>query len=201
MRGNLTATVVSAGRMMRAVKVRSSKQTYNARIQKHFTHPTTHLVADPTSALRTGDVIRIEPEHHSRFIKHVVTEIISPWGPPIDERPRILSREEREALHKAKRERRDVRRAEKERALREGSVGEGGEGSVGEGGEGAGVEVEEGARKGEGDRQTVRMAGRIQSQRERALHNKGVAERVQRKLDTKGIDVSEVDRRMEQVRI
>ena len=32
--------------------------------------------------------------HASKHIKHRVTEIISPWGPPINERPAIPSEEE-----------------------------------------------------------------------------------------------------------
>jgi len=50
----------------------------------------------------------------SRHIKHVVTEILAPWGPSIEERPPVMSAEERMAKYKAaydaKRERRDRER-------------------------------------------------------------------------------------------
>lgn len=202
MKPSLTGTVISAGRMMRAVKVRSSKQTWNAKIQKvrpvrpslarqpphrtiplhpncppvyatpfplslfpgsppnpssppqpsshpfaaltltwemekqHFTHPTTHLVADPTSALRAGDVIRMAPAPHSRHIHHVVAAIIAPWGVPIDERPAVLTRAEREARRGAKRERKVARKEEEKGRWRVGKGGEEGEGEVDGGEEG-----------------------------------------------------------------
>ncbi len=60
----------------------------------------------------------------SRHIKHVVTEIVAPWGPSIDERPRILSEAERLEIKRKKREAKLERRARKE-----GSEGDGRDGS------------------------------------------------------------------------
>ena len=52
----------------------------------------------------------------SRHIKHVVTEIIAPWGPGIEERPPVMSEEERNALWREKKakkmERREARALE-----------------------------------------------------------------------------------------
>ncbi|KAF6219403.1 hypothetical protein HO133_005229 [Letharia lupina] len=92
----LCGVVVSAGKMMKAVKVRTAKQTYNKFLKKHFRSNNSYLVSDPNSSLRAGDVVKIAAERRiSRHIKHVVTEIVAPWGPSIDERPPVLSEEER----------------------------------------------------------------------------------------------------------
>ncbi|KAL9006370.1 MAG: hypothetical protein Q9188_000844 [Gyalolechia gomerana] len=111
----LCGTVVSAGKMMKAVKVRTSKQIYNSFIKKHFTAYQSHLVSDPNSSLREGDVVRIAPRWRtSKHIRHVVTEIVAPWGPPVEERPPIPNREEmaeeRRMKREAKMERREVKR-------------------------------------------------------------------------------------------
>lgn len=69
----------------------------------------------------------------SHRIKHVVTEIVAPWGPPIEERPKILSEEERMDIRMQKRaaklDRRKQRRekgivgeAEPEGKAREGGI-------------------------------------------------------------------------------
>ena len=81
-----------------------------------------HLVSDPTSSTRTGDVVRIAAEGRvSRHIQHVVTEIVAPWGPAIDERPRIPSSEERLAAKAEKKRRKLERRRESSKETREGS--------------------------------------------------------------------------------
>ncbi|MCJ1322884.1 hypothetical protein MMC15_008234 [Xylographa vitiligo] len=158
---DITAVVVSAGRMMNAAKVRTTKQIYNSRIQKarslsppsnpslfppqdlttttnappllqQFTISRHQLVSDPTAALRTGDTIRMTTERHSRLIRHVVTAIVAPAaGEPIDERPAVLTGEQREEKRAGKRERKMARRE----ARREGEKGEGaGEADGGAGG-------------------------------------------------------------------
>lgn len=40
----------------------------------------------------------------SKHIRHVVTEIVAPWGPGIEERPRVLSEVERVEMRTRKRE-------------------------------------------------------------------------------------------------
>ncbi|KAL8928449.1 MAG: hypothetical protein Q9208_001682 [Pyrenodesmia sp. 3 TL-2023] len=110
----LCGTVVSAGKMMKAVKVRTSKQVYNSFLRKHFTAHQSHLVSDPNSSLREGDVVRIAPAWRaSKHIRHVVTEIVSPWGPPVEERPPIPDLEEMAEEMRAKREAKIERRAAK----------------------------------------------------------------------------------------
>lgn len=113
----LYGTVVSAGKMTKAVKVRTTKQVYNSFIKKHFTAYESHLVSDPNSSLREGDVVRIAPGWRtSKHIRHVVTEIVAPWGPPVEERPPIPKleelTEEKRMKREAKLERKEARKKE-----------------------------------------------------------------------------------------
>ncbi|KAI4109241.1 MAG: hypothetical protein L6R37_000672 [Teloschistes peruensis] len=88
----LCGTVISAGLMEKAVKVRTSKQVYDSFLRKHYTRQRTHHVSDPNSSLRTGDVVRIaaiKPRGNNDGIRHVVTDILAPWGPAVEERPPI----------------------------------------------------------------------------------------------------------------
>ncbi|KAL2045612.1 hypothetical protein N7G274_002040 [Stereocaulon virgatum] len=128
----LCGVVVSAGKMMRAVKVRTAKQVFNNYLKKNYLVHKNHLVSDPNSSLRTGDVVKITNEKRvSRHIKHVVTEIVAPWGPGIEERPRIMSREERFEKWRVWKEGKEKRRRERREAVERGKVGakvEGGEG-------------------------------------------------------------------------
>ncbi|MCJ1391975.1 hypothetical protein MMC18_008488 [Xylographa bjoerkii] len=183
------AVVVSAGRMMNAAKARTTKQIYNSRVQKHFTISRHHLVSDPTSSLRTGDVIRMTTERHSRHIRHVVTEIVAPWGDPIDERPPVLTSAQREERRGAKRARKLARREER----RGGSEGGGDVGG------GEGVVVEDAGK--ERDRKIVETVRRTEREREKAVRRMGEAERVQGGLDERGLGVGEVEKRLEGMRI
>lgn len=58
-------------------------------------------------------------------------QIVAPWGSGIEDRPRVLSREEREGLYLEKRARKEGRREVRRKGLKEGGVG-----SEGGGGEG-----------------------------------------------------------------
>lgn len=128
----LVGVVVSAGRMHRAVKVRTAKQVYHSFLRKvrkfhprmtaetrsninpqHFQSHENFLVSDPNSSLRLGDVVRIEDEGRqiSRRIRHVVTEIIAPWGTRVEERPPVLNKEERHNIWKEKYDTKKARRA------------------------------------------------------------------------------------------
>ncbi|KAL9000833.1 MAG: hypothetical protein Q9169_000587 [Polycauliona sp. 2 TL-2023] len=126
---SLCGVVVSAGRMMKAVKVRTVKQVYDSFLQKvpvpthtpfgpmahihpqHYTSHQSHLVSDPNSSLRTGDVVRIAARPPlSKHIRHVVTDILAPWGLTASERPPISRLEDLDAQYKAKREARSARR-------------------------------------------------------------------------------------------
>ncbi|KAL8674892.1 MAG: hypothetical protein Q9168_000695 [Polycauliona sp. 1 TL-2023] len=108
---SLYGVVVSAGRMMKAVKVRTVKQVYDSFLQKHYTAHQSHLVSDPNSSLRTGDVVRIAARPPlSKHIRHVVTDILAPWGLPANERPPIPNLQDLDAQYRAKREARSTRR-------------------------------------------------------------------------------------------
>ncbi|KAL8732916.1 MAG: hypothetical protein Q9181_003783 [Wetmoreana brouardii] len=125
----LTGTVISAGRMTKAVKVRTTKQIYNSFLRKHYTAHQTHHVSDPNSSLRMGDVVRIAAAHWrspGMSIRHVVTEIVAPWGEPVEERPPILSLEETKEGEKMKRDAKIERRAARRREGRK----EGGRGAT-----------------------------------------------------------------------
>ena len=68
-------------------------------------------MSDPNSSLRTGDVVKIARERRlSRHIQHVVTEIVAPWGPSIEERPPVMSEEERLSVWRDKKEKKTERK-------------------------------------------------------------------------------------------
>ena len=85
-------------------------------------------------------MVRIAAERKiSRHIRHVVTEIVAPWGPGVEERPPVLSEDERWRRVWEKTERKKERRRER---TGEGKVGDGkgeGEGGVSEEDRGDGV--------------------------------------------------------------
>lgn len=91
-------------------------------------HHENYLVSDPNSSLRLGDVVKIYNERKvSRHIKHVVTEILAPWGPAITERPPIMTADDRERVRREKKGRKrgkqggDVRIEGRKEARKEGS--------------------------------------------------------------------------------
>ncbi|KAJ4346573.1 uncharacterized protein N0V89_010504 [Didymosphaeria variabile] len=104
--------VISAGRMSKAVKVRIAAQEWNKKFRKHFPSEQTYLVADPNSSLVEGDVVRIASGWRtSKNIRHVVTSIVAPFGEPVENRPPILSEEERMQMRMRERLLKDVRSA------------------------------------------------------------------------------------------
>lgn len=62
--------------------------------------------------------------------------IVAPWGSGIEERPRVLTREEREGIYREKRARKEERREVRRKGLREGEMGSEGGGDGGGGREG-----------------------------------------------------------------
>lgn len=61
----------------------------------------------------------------SRNINHIVVEIVAPWGPAIEERPPVLSEEDRLKIRMEKRERKlDRRRNRREEGLKGQESGE-----------------------------------------------------------------------------
>ncbi|BAE57598.1 unnamed protein product [Aspergillus oryzae RIB40] len=112
-----TGTVVSVGRMDRTVRVAHRHTMWDSHIRKTYPKVTTYLVSDPKNSLREGDVIEFSSGYpKSRHVRHVVERIIAPFGEAIEDRPAVLTREERDAERVAKRtvkwERREARRAE-----------------------------------------------------------------------------------------
>ncbi|OCK76558.1 nucleic acid-binding protein [Lepidopterella palustris CBS 459.81] len=108
--------VVSAGKMAKAVRVRIAKQEWNKQIRKHFPSSTTYLVSDPNSSLREGDVVQIASGwRSSKNIRHVVSSIVAPFGPPISERPPVPTAAELLAERQRLRMEKDVRQASRGR--------------------------------------------------------------------------------------
>ncbi|KAK5653582.1 hypothetical protein OQA88_8844 [Cercophora sp. LCS_1] len=90
--------VVTAGLMSKTVKVQVGAQKWNNFVKKYFNAPKTYLVHDPRDSLRAGDVVSIMPGWRaSKHKRHIVTQIIKPYGTPIDERPPIPTEAERNA--------------------------------------------------------------------------------------------------------
>ncbi|KAE8150450.1 hypothetical protein BDV25DRAFT_154462 [Aspergillus avenaceus] len=122
-----TGTVVSVGRMDRTVRVAHRHTFWDNHIRKNYPKVTTYLVADPKESLREGDVIEFSSGYpKSRNVHHVVERIIAPFGQPIEDRPAVLTREERDAERTEKRaakwQRREARRAENGEEQSEGSA-------------------------------------------------------------------------------
>ncbi|ROT42695.1 nucleic acid-binding protein [Sodiomyces alkalinus F11] len=113
----LRGVVVSAGLMQKTVRVRVGGQKYNPRIQKMFTTPKSYLVHDPNSSLHTGDVVSIVPGWPtSKHKRHVVKQIIAPFGVPMEERHPVPTEEERIALRDKWKAEKDTRREARKRA-------------------------------------------------------------------------------------
>jgi ribosomal protein S17 len=90
--------------MDRTVRVAHRHNTWDRHIRKMYPKVTTYLVSDPRNSLREGDVIEFSSgAPKSRHVRHVVERIIAPFGAGIDERPAVMTREEREAERAMKR--------------------------------------------------------------------------------------------------
>ncbi|EKG17662.1 Ribosomal protein S17 [Macrophomina phaseolina MS6] len=107
-----TGVVVSAGKMTKTVKVRIPGQKWDKHIRKDFPAPYHVLVSDPTESAREGDVVNLRNGWRtSKHVHHVVTRIVAPFGPAIEDRPPVPTEEERQRqLIQAKLEK-DLRRA------------------------------------------------------------------------------------------
>ncbi|KAJ9667770.1 hypothetical protein H2201_001956 [Coniosporium apollinis] len=142
----LNGVVVSAGKMQKTVKVRIAAQEWNKHIRKHLPAPYTVLVSDPSSSVREGDIISLASGWRaSKTVRHVVTSIIAPFGPPLDQRPPLPTEAERIAARTAKRVEKDVRQAARGRTAVLERIGPARRGL------GAGVVVRKGEVKGEGE--------------------------------------------------
>lgn len=61
------------------------------------------MVSDPRNSLREGDVIEFSSGwRKSKNVRHVVERIVAPFGDPVDKRPPVMTRAEREELRNQK---------------------------------------------------------------------------------------------------
>jgi ribosomal protein S17 len=112
-----TGTVISAGRMGRTVRVAHRHVTWDGYIRKWYAKVTTYMVSDPRNSLREGDVIEFSSgAPKSRCVHHVVERIVSPFSVPIEGRPSVMSREERDT-ERAQARAEKLRRREQRRSL------------------------------------------------------------------------------------
>lgn len=83
--------------MDRTARVTLRTRVWDKRVRKYYPKDVRYLVSDPQNSLRQGDVIEFSSgARKSRHVHHVVERIITPFAVPIEERPAVLSREERE---------------------------------------------------------------------------------------------------------
>ncbi|KAL4867760.1 hypothetical protein BDV12DRAFT_170792 [Aspergillus spectabilis] len=109
-----SGTVVSVGRMDRTVRVDHRHNIWDNHLRKKFPTVTTYMVSDPQNSLREGDVIEFSSGFRkSRRVRHVVERIIAPFGEAIEDRPAVLTREEREAIRVEKRAAKAARREQR----------------------------------------------------------------------------------------
>ncbi|EAW06922.1 uS17 family ribosomal protein [Aspergillus clavatus NRRL 1] len=109
-----TGTVVSVGRMDRTVRVSYRHTTWDPHLRKSYPKTTHILVSDPRNSLREGDVIEFSSGFpKSRRVRHVVERIVAPFGSAIEDRPAVMTREERDALRVQKRAAKWARREER----------------------------------------------------------------------------------------
>lgn len=113
---DIVGVVVSAGKMDKTVKVRVPGQRWEKKIGKYFPSPTNHLVHDPNSSLIVGDVVKLHRLRVSKSVHHVVAEVVSPFGKPIDARPPIPTPDERLAAWKEHRFKKLKRRSLRQEA-------------------------------------------------------------------------------------
>ncbi|OJD37068.1 ribosomal protein s17 [Diplodia corticola] len=107
-----TGVVVSAGKMMKTVRVRIPGQKWDKLIRKDFPAPYHVLVSDPTESVREGDVVTLRNGWRtSKHVHHVVTSIVAPFGPEISKRPPIPTEEERQQQLLHTRLEKDLRKA------------------------------------------------------------------------------------------
>ncbi|KAK2757718.1 hypothetical protein FQN54_004687 [Arachnomyces sp. PD_36] len=98
-----TGTVISAGLMDRTVRVLYKYNTFDKYLQKLFPATTTFMVSDPRNSLREGDVVEFSSGWRaSKKVRHVVERIVAPFGSGVEERPAVMSREERVAERERK---------------------------------------------------------------------------------------------------
>ncbi|KAI7976995.1 hypothetical protein EIK77_002505 [Talaromyces pinophilus] len=110
-------TVTSVGLMSKTVRVAYQHREWDRKIRKYYPKTTTYLVHDPRNSLREGDVIEFSSgAPRAPSVRHVVERIISPFGSAVEDRPAVMTREEREEEMVAKRMTKLMRQATKKAA-------------------------------------------------------------------------------------
>ncbi|KAJ5156284.1 hypothetical protein N7492_009087 [Penicillium capsulatum] len=98
-----TGTVTSVGRMEHTVTVAYRHKTWDKHIRKYYPKTTHYLVSDPRDSLRKGDVIEFSSgARKSPRVHHIVERIITPFSTAIEDRPAVMSREERQQQQEAR---------------------------------------------------------------------------------------------------
>lgn len=112
----ILGTVLASKFMSKTVTVRVPSQVYNSHIRKFFPQPQKLLVHDPRESLVAGDVIRLAPGWRvSKRVRHVVTEIVAPFGKRVEDRPAIMT--EMERLKEREEDKEGRRRRKEEKAM------------------------------------------------------------------------------------
>lgn len=97
--------------MQKTVTVSEKRTQWDKHIRKDYPLIVKTLVSDPRDSLREGDVIQFSSGHpKSRRVSHVVERIVAPFGTPLDQRPAVMTAEEREGAVREKREKKDKKR-------------------------------------------------------------------------------------------
>lgn len=83
--------------MDRTVTVVHRHNMWDKHIRKFYPKETRYLVSDPRNSLREGDVIEFSSgAPKSRHVHHVVDRIVTPFAVPIEDRPPVMTRAERQ---------------------------------------------------------------------------------------------------------
>ena len=106
--------VASVGRMDRCVRGDHHHTVWDNFLRKTYPKTTSYLVSDPQNSLREGDLVEFSSGYpKGRRVHHVVERIIIPFGTAIEDRPPVLSREERDAIRVEKRAAKWARREQR----------------------------------------------------------------------------------------
>lgn len=136
------------------------------------------MVADPAESLREGDVVRFAPWAKTKKVRHVVTDLMVPFGPPAEQRPPVTKLEELVRTRNEIKAGKWERRVAKRKAARAGE-----EGVVESQGEGAESDF---------------TGQKIDGLRREGVEQEVEAERIKAEAERDGIDL---DKRMDGVRI
>jgi len=108
----LVGTVVNAGERARTIRVRVDELKWNKNVQKYLPAPYHLLVRDTNRSCVIGDVIHLRSNWRvSKHVRHVLTQIVTPFGTPLSERPPVQSVDELQQEYETYRYAKDLRQA------------------------------------------------------------------------------------------